>query len=201
MCESSQKKQSSVSNKSVIPSSFFWMHLRGSIRLGASNGRPKRWRGNHLRYEGRRELGKPHRLPQVDQVALFFYQICPRDLCCFVVLPGLISEDDGTKAPKKKIKKINETPFYSPLESSFFAFFPSSPAWVARARKWMMWGRLYRIPFLFLLFLEYIWPQHHHRNNHHQAKKSILRSITVVLFYKTNLQCNFYSPLNRLFKR
>ena len=133
MCESSQKKQSSVSNKSVIPSSFFWMHLRGSIRLGASNGRPKRWRGNHLRYEGRRELGKPHRLPQVDQVALFFYQICPRDLCCFVVLPGLISEDDGTKAPKK-IKKINETPFYSPLESSFFAFFPSSPAWVARAQ-------------------------------------------------------------------
>ena len=35
---------------------------------------------------------------------------------------------------QKKIKKINETPFYSPLESSFFAFFPSSPAWVARAQ-------------------------------------------------------------------
>ena len=195
----SKKKQSSVSNKSVLPSSFFWMHLRGSIRLGARNGRPKRWRGNHLRYEGRREMGKPHGLPQVDQVALFFYQICTRDLCCFVVLPGLISEDDGTKA-QKKIKKINETPFYSPLESCFFfCLFPLSC--LTRARKWMMWGRLYRIPFLFLLFLEYIWPQHHHRNNHHQAKKSILRSITVVLFYKTNLQCNFYSPLNRLFKR
>ena len=38
----SKKKQSSVSNKSVLPSSFFWMHLRGSIRLGARNGRPKR---------------------------------------------------------------------------------------------------------------------------------------------------------------
>ena len=38
------------------------------------------------------------------------------------------------KHQKKKIKKINETPFYSPLESSFFAFFPSSPAWVARAQ-------------------------------------------------------------------
>ena len=99
---------------------------------------------------------------------------------------------------QKKIKKINETPFYSPLESSFFAFFPSSPAWVARARKWMMWGRLYRIPFLFLLFLEYIWPQHH-RNNHHQAKKSILRSITVVSFYKMNQAMFIYKVTKMLY--
>ena len=98
---------------------------------------------------------------------------------------------------KKKIKKINETPFYSPLESCFFfCLFPLSC--LTRARKWMMWGRLYRIPFLFLLFLEYIWPQHH-RNNHHQAKKSILRSITVVSFYKMNQAMFIYKVTKMLY--
>ena len=84
-----------VSNKS--PSSLLWMHLRGSIRLGARNGLPKWWRGHYLRYEGRGEMGKPHGLPQVDQVALFFYQICHH-----CRLPLLILDT---------VKKKNETPF------------------------------------------------------------------------------------------